>query len=340
MSQKPPLSSAYLLIGNDVPKLRLAVARSRKRFVTEAGHDLNIVAFDAEVDSVEKVLDAASTPGFTFGTRLLLVLNVHKWTAKSRQALAGYFHDPMPDTCLVVEAESFNKAKDPLRKATDPLRKAVAAAGEVRTYDLPKNNEMVGWVQKLAKDKRLAMSQGVAHHFLERCGMDPKHSERLEREIEKLATYCGGNEVSVDDIDAVTTADDEANIFRLMDAVGDRQSSRAFALLEMVYIAGEDPNKVLYMLLRHIGQLEATRRMGTADPAKVAKQVGVPFRNAKDLLEQSAHYDSSRIGSAYMALASAETGMRGREPAKLESESGVNHTDRLVLELALARLIA
>ena len=199
---------------------------------------------------------------------------------------------------------------------------------------------MVGWVRKLAKDNGLAMGPAAAHHLLEYCGSDAAHSERLEREIEKLTAYCGGNEVSVDDIDAVTTADDEATIFKLMDAVGDRQSARAFALLEMVYIAGEDPNKVLYMLLRHVGQLEATRRLGTTDPAKVAKQVGVPFWTAKNLLEQSAHYDSSRIGGAYMALASAERGMRGRAPATLESESGVNHTDRLVLELALARLLA
>lgn len=332
VSQKSPLSSAYLILGNDRPKVRRAVTRLRMRVVEEAGSDLNSVVFDAEVHSVADVLEAASMPGFTLGTRLLLVLNAHKWPAKSRQALAGYLHDPMPDTLLAVEGETFTDA--------DPLRKAIAAAGEVLSWNLPKKYEMAAWVLDRAKAHRLPMSQAAARHFLERCGMDPKHSERLEREIEKLSIYCAGHDVSVDDIDAVCSPDDEARVFSLMDAVGDRQSARAFALLEMVYIAGEDPNKVLYMLLRHIGQLEATRRLGTTDPAKVAKQVGVPFWTAKNLLEQSAHYDSSRIGGAYMALASAERGMRGRAPATLESESGVNHTDRLVLELALARLLA
>jgi len=330
--EKEPLRPAYLIFGNDRPKVRRAVTRLRKRVVEEAGNDLNLAVFDAEEHSVAAVLEAASMPGLTLGTRHLLVLNAHKWPAKSRQALAGYLHDPMPDTCLTVEGETFTEA--------DPLRKAIAAAGEVLSWNLPKKYEMAAWVLDRAKAHRLPMSQAAARHFLERCGMDPKHSERLEREIEKLSAYCAGHDVSIDDIDAVCSPDDEARVFSLMDAVGDRQSARAFALLEMVYLAGEDPNKVLYMLLRHVGHLEATRRLGTTDPAKVAKQVGVPFWTAKDLLEQSTHYDSSRIGSAYQALATAEKGMRGRPPATFESESGVNHTDRLVLELALGRLLA
>lgn len=332
VSERPPLKPAYLIVGNDRPKVRRAVARLRQRVIDEAGNDLNVVAFDAETDPVAAVLEAASMPGFTLGTRLLLVFNAHKWPAKSRQALAGYLHDPMPDTCLAVEGEVFTDA--------DPLRKAIAGAGEVLRWDLPKKYEMAGWVRERAKAHGLPMGQAAARHFLERCGMDPKHSERLEREIEKLTAYCGGHDVSTDDIDAVCSPDDEAGVFSLMDAVGDRESARAFALLGMVYTAGEDPNKVLYMLLRHIGRLEAVSRLGTDDAAKVAKHLGVPFWTAKKLLEQSTHYDRARYGKAYKALATAEAGMRGRAPATLESEAGVNHTDRFVLELALARLLA
>ncbi len=160
----------------------------------------------------------------------------------------------MPDTCLAVEGATFTKA--------DPLRKAIAATGDVLSWDLPKKYEMAGWVRERAKAHGVPMGQAVARHLLERCGTDPKDSERLEREIEKLAVYCGDADPTVEDIDAVCSPDDEAGIFALMDAVGDRKSARAFTLLEMVYLAGEDPNRVLYMLLRHIGQLEAATRVG------------------------------------------------------------------------------
>lgn len=333
MSERPSLKPAYLITGNDRPKVRRAVARLRQRVIDEAGgNDLNVTVFDADSTSVADVLEAASMPGFTLGTRLLLVTNAHKWQAKSRQALAAYLKDPMPDTCLAVEGESFTEA--------DALRKAIAASGEILSWDLPKKYEMAGWVRERAKAHGLPLGQSAARHFLERCGMDPKDSERLEREIEKLAIYCRGHEATREDIDAVCTPDDEARIFSLIDAVGDRRSAEAFSLLEMVYLAGEDPNKILFMLLRHIRQLEAASRADTSDPSALAKALGVPYWSARKLAEQVTHYDHGRYARAYRALAAAELGMRGRAPATLETEAGVNHTDRLVLEMALARLLA
>ncbi len=317
------------------------MTKLRRRIIEEAGNDLNVVVFDAETTPVTEVLDAAEMPGFTLGTRLLLVLNAHKWKAESRRALAAYLNNPMPDTCLAVEGETFSEA-DPLRKAIVALAAGlrIEVKEVVLSFDLPKKNEMAGWVRERAKAHHLPMGVAAARHFLQRCGIDAKLSERLEREIEKLAVYCRGHEVTSDDIDAVCSPDDDARIFSLMDAVGERGSARAFALLESVYLAGEDPNKVLVMLVRQREQLETALRPNGGDAGKLAKQLGVPYWRAKRLVEQSRHYDHARLARTAKALAGAEAGMRGRAPATLESESGVNHTDRFVLELALARLLA
>ena len=178
MSEPAPLKPAYLIVGNDRPKVRRAVARLKRRVAGETGSDLNINVFDADVHSPEDVLEAASTPGFTLGTRLLLVLNAHRWKAKPRQLLAAYLSDPMPDTCLAVEGESFTEA-DALRKA---VVKLVGRDG-VLSYDLPKKYEMAGWVRERARAMRLPMSGAVAKHFLDVCGQEPGQAERLEREL-------------------------------------------------------------------------------------------------------------------------------------------------------------
>jgi DNA polymerase-3 subunit delta len=338
VSDRPALKPAYLILGSDRPKVRRAVERLRRRVEEEAGSDLNVVIFDAEVDPVDAVLEAASMPGLTFGTRLLLVRNGQRWAAKARQALAAYVRDPMPDTCLAIEEEP-PKTRKP--KADDVLRKAIAEAGEVLVYDLPKKYEMTGWVRERARAHGLSMNVAAARRLLERCGDDPQHGERLEREIEKLALYCGAGEASVEDIDAVTTADDEASIFELMDAVDDRDPGRALQLLERVYLAGEDPNKVLFMLNRHLQAIAEVTRLGRADAATVEKQLNVhPRWRAEKLVKQASRYDDRRLGQARKALATAETGLRGRAPATLGSEGGVDRGDQFVLELALMRLLA
>ena len=128
-----------------------------------------------------------------------------------------------------------------------------------------------------------------------------------------------------------------------MDAVGHRDRTRSFALLEAVFSNGDprdDANGVLFSLKRHLGLLEAASQLGQTDQSSAAKQLGVRPFTARKLLEQRKHYDHRRFGKAQRALAVAETGMRGRAPATLETAAGVNHSDRLVLELALARLLS
>ena len=133
MAEPTPLLPAYLIVGTDRPKVRRAVVRLRKRVIDEAGSDLNVVLLDAEHDPVEAFLDAAVSPGLTLGTRLLLVLNGHKWKAKARQAVVAYLQDPMPDTCVTVEGETF-AASDALYKAVEQARRraALRPAQEVR----------------------------------------------------------------------------------------------------------------------------------------------------------------------------------------------------------------
>ncbi len=339
MSEPAPLRPVYLIIGSDRPKVRRAVQRLRRRVVAESGSDINVASFEVEskdtAAALRAVIDAAATPGFALGTRLLLVINAHHFKVKERKELIAYIHDPMPGTCLALEGEKW--ARD------DALYKTVMKTGDVLSFDLPKKYEMAGWVRERAAAKRLPMSAAVARHVLDVCGEDPGHSERLEREIEKLAAYCRGAEASPDDVDAVCTPDDEARIFDLMDAVGHRDRTRAFVHLETIFASGdpsEDANRVLYSLLRHVRKLEEAWQLPGNDQATAAKQLKIHPFTAKKLLDQRRNYDRRRFDRAYRALAVAETGMRGRAPATLETAAGVNHSDRLVVELALARLLA
>ena len=87
-------------------------------------------------------------------------------------------------------------------------------------------------------------------------------------------------------------------------------------------------------------QLEAARQLPHNDQSAAAKQLGVHPWAARKLLAQREHFDRQRIGRAYRALAEAEAGLRGQAPVTLESVGGVKDDERLVVELALVRLLA
>lgn len=335
MSTPEPLRPAYLICGSDRPKVRRAVARLRTRIVQESGSDLNVTVFDAEVDPPQAVLEAAANPGLTLGTRLLLVVNGHKWRVAQRGAMAAYLSDPAPDTCFALEADKF--AKD------DSLAKAIAKTGAVLAYDLPRKSELASWVRERARTVDLTMSSAVARSLLEVCGDEPEHIERLEREIEKLAAYCGTHEATLADVQAVCTPAVEAKVFALMDAVGARDRARAFALLETLFAssdARENANSVFYSLKRHVQLLDEASQLGDVDASEAARQLHVHPFTARKLLDQRRRYDRRTLNRALAALADAEAHLRGRALATLETSAGVNYGDQLAVELALARLLA
>lgn len=326
------LRPVYLIAGSDRPKVRRAVERLRRRVTAESGSDLDTLVFDAEAVTPEAVVRAANTPGLTLGTRLIIVTSGQAWKAKQRQVILAYLKDPMPDTCLAIEADSAGAA-------SDALRKAVHKGGGLIEFDLPKRHELSGWVLKLAHAKGIRIKGPTARHLVAVVGEEP---ERVERELEKLGLYASGHEATDADVDAVCSPGAETRIFELMEAVALREEAHAFAVLEKLYASADpddDANRVFYQLLRHVQLLDRAAQLGEVDQATVSRQLGVQGYRARKLMEQRRHYDRRRFDRAYRAFAEAEAGLRGRAPATLESESGVNHSDRLVMELALARLL-
>jgi DNA polymerase-3 subunit delta len=336
MAERSPLKPVYLIFGDDRPKVRLAVARLRRRVVAESGSDLNVAVFDADRDGATTVIEAASTPSFVLGTRLILVANGHRWKAKDRQVIIHYLKDPMPDTVVAVEGETFSK-DDALVKALGGIQKGNE---RVLSFSVPKRAERAGWVRKQAENHRLAMGLAEARHLIALSGEDP---ERLEREIEKLAAYCRGGPVTVAAIDAVCSPAIETKVFDLMDAVGHRDRSRAFRCLEEVFAQGEDPQAVFYALVRHVRLLEKALEANGGEqvsPSDLAKKLGVHPYTAKKLLVQRRAYDHALVGRALRALAGADAALRGRAVVSLESAGGVNHGGRFSLELALSRMLS
>ncbi len=346
MAERSPLRPAYLIFGSDRVKVRRAVARLRRRVVDESGSDLNVTVIDvgsAEAEqraaarrqeALAQTLAALETPSFALGTRLVLVTNGHRWTAKERQPLVQYLREPMPDTVLAVEGETFGR-DDALVKALGGVK---AGNDRVLKFDLPKQYELAGWVVATGKAHRLVVGTREARHLLAVAGQQP---ERLEREIEKLAAYCRGEPVTVEAIDAVCSPAIETRVFDLTDAVGHRDRSAAMRCLEEVFALGEDPQRVFYALLRHVRSLQMALEAGPeVSPSDLAKQIGVHPFTAKKVLEQRRSYDKAKVGRALRALADADAAMRGRAIVSFESSGGVDHGGRFALEFAVSRMLA
>jgi DNA polymerase III subunit delta len=320
-AKKASLKQAYLILGDDDPKVERALNRLRERILSESGTELNIDEFQAGKHSARDVVAAANTLAFLGGLRLVLVHQVDAWNKADKDEVVGYLRSPAPDACLALVGRKLASG--------DSLRKAIAAVGDVLEYQAPKPWKIPEWTVEQAGRMGVGLALSEARLLVQRVG-DNLHT--LTRELEKLSAYKGRAHVTADDIRLLVAPTLEASIFDLVDAVAGRRTSATFTLLEQLYAEGEKPTALFFRLLRHFQQL--TRVVAMLDegwaPQLIQQELKLKPYPAKKLFAQAKAYDADGVREVLGHLAAVEARMKGAGDLPPELE----------LELCLGRLLA
>ena len=315
------LSPAYLILGDDEPKVELALRRLRARIVEESGTELNIDEFRAGDHPAREAVAAANTLAFLEGIRLVLVHDAQAWRKPDKEEIAAYLESPAPDACLTLVGTTL--------PPKDPLRKAFQKKGEVLEYRAPKSWELPEWTLRQAKKLGVGLGTAEAKLLVERAGA---HQQSILRELEKLLSYKGRARVTADDVELLVPRTLEARVFDLVDAVVDGHGYAAFTIVEDLYGSGEKPNGLFYRLLRHYQQLSrvlALREEGWPQ-AQIQSELQLKPYPAKKLFKQAGNYSVGRVRAALGHLAETDARMKGQANIPAEFE----------LELCLGRLLA
>jgi DNA polymerase-3 subunit delta len=316
-----PLKAAYLIAGDDLPKIEEALKRLKLRIVEEAGSDLNISEFEAPGDSGAQVVNAANTMAFLGGTRLVLVQHADAWLKADKEVVAAYLASPAPDACLALFAQKL--------APSDPLRTAMEKHGEVLEFMAPKESELPTWLVREAGRAGVALGLQQARHLVERCG---DNQNILLREVEKLDLYAAGRRITDDDIRLLTTATVEASIFDLLDSLALGRGAAAFSAADALLGAGEDPIMLFRRILRHFQQLSRVAALRDAGHTREAIQSEMKLKAfpARKLVEQAGRLGAEGISRRLAVLAETDPRMVGMGTL----------SEDLELQLCLGRLLA
>ena len=320
-STRAPLKPAYLILGDDLPKVEYALRRLKARIVEQSGSDLNIDEFDAEEHDAPEVVNAANTMAFLGGTRLVLVHNVQAWLKADRSVVAGYLEAPAPDACLALVAQKVPSG--------DVLRLAMEKHGEVLEFRAPKEGELPQWLVREAGRRGMRLGMNEARFMIRRCGDD---QSILLQDVEKLRIYAAGEPVTTDDIRALTTATIEASVFDLLDSLALGQGGAVFSVADSLLASGETPTNLFYRILRHfqnLSRVAAFREEGMSRETIQAELKMKPYPTGK-LVEQAALLGADGIARRLAVLAETDARMKGAGTLPPEME----------LELCLGRMLA
>ena len=296
------LKPVYLITGGDRPKIHRALRRLRDR-IGEEGVELLSAVESGGDDAVA----ACNSMGLLGGDwRLVVVEEVERWKAADVKAVAAYLASPAPDTVLALVAAELKK--------DSPLGKACAKAGDVLVYDVPKRR-VPEWVTKQFAERSVPVDAEAVRLLVEIVGEDP---EELASEVDKLATWSGGDAVGVREVQDLAAGCAEVPGYDLTDAWGRRDLAGALTACQTLLERSGDPvsrtvPSLIGLLVAHVGRVRDCQLLadeGLSSREAAARLKRHPFYVEK-LYAQARNYGPDELREAVVRLAALDQAVKG-----------------------------
>jgi DNA polymerase-3 subunit delta len=307
------LKPVYLLTGSDRPKIARALQRLRERI----GEDSTELLDARETTGADAVAACNALGLFAGAGRLVIVDDVERWKADDVKQVAAYLAAPSPETVLALVGEEI--------KAESALAKAAAKAGDVLRYDVAKR-KVPEWVGEQFARLGAKAEPEACRALVETVGED---LDSLASEIDKLATWAGGETVTLEAVEQLAVGRAETPIFAVTDAWGRRDVGGVLTAAEAVLDRTHRPRsgellRMAASLVGHVGRVRRLARLvedGVRPRDAAGKLKMHPFA-AEKAAQQSANFSSDELAGAVVRLAELDAAAKGgsRLPAELELE--------------------
>jgi DNA polymerase-3 subunit delta len=194
-------------------------------------------------------------------------------------------------------------------KSANPLFKQLSGA-KVMAFPLLRGEVLRQWAKQEVGAQNAAISPQAVDLLARLVG---GNLWVMSSEINKLALFASGRRIEEDDIRAVVSSAQEANVFAMVDAILDFRAGVAQRLLEQLLQQGASPAYLLVMLARQVRLIvraKEMRRRRTPE-AEMQSRLGLksefPFRKT---LEQAQRYPLERLKTVYLRLLEADLAIK------------------------------
>jgi DNA polymerase-3 subunit delta len=295
------LKPVYLIGGSDRAKVDRALQRLRGRVGEDAVERLSAL----EIGAPEAIAACNAVGLFASGGRVVLVDAVDKWKAADLKALAEYLACPAPDTVLALVADE--------PTAGSALAKLCAKHGELLLFELPK--KLPEWVATQL-ETRGAKADADACRVLVQLVGDDVHE--LSGEVDKLATWAGGDTITAADVEALVSARADIPPFALTDAWGRRDVAGVLRAFETLLERDSGPRsgtllRLAALLGNHVARVRACQGLAAEGvrPRDAASTLKMHPYAAENAFRQAQQFSEHELRQAAVSLSRLDLALKG-----------------------------
>ena len=291
----------------------MALQRLRGRIGEDAIEQLH-----AAEASGEDAVAACNALGLFGGeARLVMVDGVEKWKAADVKALESYLAAPAPTTVLALVGDGV--------KRDSALAKAVAKAGQLLAYDVPKK-KLPDWVAEQFTRLGASADRDACRALVEAVGDGVAD---LVSEIQKLATWANGEQITRASVEELAVGRAETPIFAVTDAWGRRDVAATLRATESLLDRSHRPRsaeliRLVGSLVGHVGRVRKSSRLADEGvrSSEIASRLKMHPFVAEKAGKQAGSFSPEELGQATVRLAELDAGVKGgsRLPPELQLE--------------------
>jgi len=306
------------------------VRRLRDRIGDDATELLSALELDGDA-----VVAACNALGlFVSERRLVVVEQVEGWKTAETEPVLEYLKAPSPETVLALVGEGIRK--------DSALAKAVAKAGELLVYDLPKRGtraDLPGWVGRQFGALGIKIDPAVSRMLVDLVGDD---LVELAGEVEKLAAWANGDSIGEREVELLVAPRGEIPPFAMTDAWGRRDVAGVLEASERLLARAGGPARdslprIVGLLTSHVARVAECQSLAAegVSPREAAERLKKNRFYVEKLFEQAANFTPDELRDAIVRLAELDLALKGnsRLPGDLEFS-------RALVDLTRPRAIA
>jgi DNA polymerase-3 subunit delta len=339
----------HLYIGSTRPnrdsddfRLREAYRALRVELDTDGMLELNTVNLAARGLTPQELISHVTTVPFLASARfvvvegLLGVLGSRRSVTAEWQSLLDAI-PLLPETNHLLLLEPARTRDERAVLARSPLLRALQALTGVETQSFEalrlggrSGNEVAAWLLERARRSGVAIEPSAAERLSELLGTD---LWALSTELEKLAQYATGRMIGVDDVELLTTASRDQDIFAIIDdAVEGRTAPALLRLRRLLEVSSGGPARVQALVARQLRNLVRASELleQGASHEEIGRATGVTHPYPLRRLINQANV---------LGRTAAERGLRAVEAADHAVKTG-RYSDVLALEILLVSALS
>lgn len=290
----------YLLYGEE-RYLRKQYTDRLKKALCGVNDSMNTHFYEGKDVPVGEIIDLAETLPFLAPRRVILISNSGLFKSGGEK-MAEYLAAPNETTYFVFTENEVDKRSK--------LFKAVQSKGYATEFAIQDENTLKRWIAGILHKEGKKITENTVQLFLTKTGTD---MENIRMELEKLICYCMDQEIITEaDVNTICTNRISNHIFDMINAIADKQTSKALQLYYDLLALREPPMRILFLVARQYNMLLQVKELKSKgyDNKSIGSKIGVPPFVAGKYVTQASRFKTVELQRAVTQCVEAEEAVK------------------------------